>query len=252
MLDVSRFIEDTNAATSSDEAVCLFDAALKQLGYDRFCYSLITDHPSLGLKAGHGVAKNYPADWMSHYTANNYQKEDPVPRFCFSTTTPFTWDWLTATHSFSQEQKKIMNEAREAQLLDGAAVPLFGANGELAGVGLASSSGGVRPDINLLSLVRAVAIHFHMVYTEFEKKENLSGTAITANIHLTRREKEILLWAAEGKGDQVIADILGISYAAVRFHMNNVFKKLNVNERTFAIAKAIRHGLILPSYIGAP
>jgi DNA-binding CsgD family transcriptional regulator len=57
-------------------------------------------------------------------------------------------------------------------------------------------------------------------------------------------------WAAEGKSDSVIAEILGVSHSTVRFHMNNVFKKLNANERTLATVKAIRHGLILPSFIG--
>jgi DNA-binding CsgD family transcriptional regulator len=95
-------------------------------------------------------------------------------------------------------------------------------------------------------------MHFHMVYTELEKKARWGGAAIPVDIHLTMREKEILLWAAEGKSDQIIADILGISYSGIRFHMNNVFKKFNVNDRTLVIAKAIRHGLILPSYVGIP
>ena len=69
------------------------------------------------------------------------------------------------------------------------------------------------------------------------------------NVHLTNREKEILLWVAEGKSDSIIADIIGVSHAAIRFHLNNIFKKLDANERTLATVKAIRQGLILPSYV---
>ncbi len=252
MIDIGSFIEDTNAAKTSEEVVRIFCEALKQLGYDRFCYSLITDHPSLGLKAGHGVARNYSSSWMSHYLDNGYEKKDPVPRFCFATTKPFTWDWLTSTQNLAPIQHRIMNEAKEARLLDGAALPIYGANGELAGIGIASSLGGVKPDINLLSKIRAVTLHFHMAYTELEKKEQEGNTSMPVTIHLTMREKEILLWAAEGKSDQIIADIIGISYSGIRFHMNNVFRKFNVNDRTLVIAKAIRHGLILPSYVGIP
>ena len=246
---IEDFIANTNAAKSSDEVVAILGDALKQLGYDRFCYSLITDHPSLGLKAGHGIAKNYPQDWMSRYQENQYEKKDPVPRFCFATNKPFTWSWLENTRDLGIAQKRVMNEAKEAKLLDGAAIPIFGASGELAGIGLASSLGDIKPDINLLSLICVIVLHFHMAYTELEKKEALNAGATTSGIYLTAREKEILLWTAEGKGDQVIADIIGLSYAAVRFHMNNIFRKLGVNDRTLAIAKAIRHGLILPSYI---
>ena len=66
-------------------------------------------------------------------------------------------------------------------------------------------------------------------------------------VHLTEREREILSWAAEGKSDAVIADIIGISHATIRFHLNNIFRKLQANERTLATVKAIRLGLIFPS-----
>ena len=59
-----------------------------------------------------------------------------------------------------------------------------------------------------------------------------------------------MLWAAEGKSDAVIAEIIGISHATIRFHMNNIFRKLQANERTLATVKAIRQGLILPTCIG--
>ena len=39
-----------------------------------------------------------------------------------------------------------MHEAKEAGLLDGVAIPICGHKGELAGVGMASSAGGIRPD----------------------------------------------------------------------------------------------------------
>ncbi|MCV0381715.1 LuxR family transcriptional regulator [Nitratireductor sp.] len=244
MVTIEEFIRQTNAASSAEEVFTLFERALKEFGYDRICYSLITDHPSLGLQAGHGVLRNYSEDWMKHYFERQYEKIDPVPKFCFSTNMPFTWDWLTATRELSGEAHLVMNEANEARLYDGVAVPLYGANGELAGVGMASSSGGVKVDKDMLCTIRALAFQFHLAFTEKEAEQNE-----LKNVHLTDREKEILLWAAEGKSDPVIADILNISYPTVRYHMNNIFRKLNANERTFAVVKAIRHGLILPSYV---
>jgi DNA-binding CsgD family transcriptional regulator len=247
---IERFIEDTNKATSSKEATRIFERALAHFGYDRFCYSLITAHPSAGLDAAHGVARNYPDDWMAHYAANHYEKKDPVRVYAFASDRPFTWDSLGQARNLKPEQQRVMDEAREAGLLDGIAVPICGQNGELAGVGMASSIGGVRPDINLLSKIRALTLQFHLVYTELEKKNRSSRDNFASNVHLTAREKEILLWAADGKSDGVIAEIIGISHATIRFHMNNIFKKLNANERTLATVKAIRHGLILPSYVG--
>jgi DNA-binding CsgD family transcriptional regulator len=246
---IERFIEDTNKAKSSQEATRIFECALAYYGYDRFCYSLITAHPSLGLDAGHGVARNYPDDWMSYYEANHYEKKDPVPKHCFTTCRPFTWDSLSRAGSLKPEQQRVMDEARTAGLLEGIAIPICGQNGELAGVGMASSSGGICPEINLLDKLRALAMQYHLVYTELEKDDPPARDTSIENVHLSEREKEILLWAAQGKSDSVIGDIIGVSHSTIRFHMKNIFRKLNANERTLATVKAIRHGLILPSYV---
>ena len=80
---IECFIEEANDAKSTQEVARLFGDVLKDYGYDRFCYSLVTDHPSLGLNAGHGIVANYPEDWMAHYKANLYEKKDPVPRHGF-------------------------------------------------------------------------------------------------------------------------------------------------------------------------
>ena len=247
---IESFIEETNRATSSREVSVLFGKTLNRLGYDRFCYSLITAHPSLGLDAGHGIAENYPDDWMSHYKANHYEKIDPVPRHGYTTSNPFTWDSVMQARELKRDEKKVMNEAIDARLLDGLAIPICGHNGELAGVGMASSAGGVGMDANLLSKIRALSYQFHLTYTELMRKKDSGAPSDFGQVRLTEREKEILLWAAEGKSDAVIAEIIGISHATIRFHMNNIFRKLQANERTLATVKAIRQGLILPTCIG--
>ncbi len=173
------------------------------------------------------------------------RKKNPIPHHGVGTNRPFTWESVLHAGKVTAEQKKIMNEAKEARLLDGIAIPICGHYGELAGMGLASSAGGIRPEKNLLSKIGALVLHFHLVYTELEKKARSAG-----EVQLTEREKEILLWASQGKSDSVIADIIGVSHSTIRFHMNNIFKKLNANERTLATVKAIRKGLILPTYLG--
>ena len=242
---IEDFIENANKAKSTQEVAQLFSDILKTYGYDRFCYSLVTDHPSLGLDAGHGIIANYPDDWMSHYKTNQYEKKDPVPRKAFKTFRPFTWDSLSQTEDLASNEKQVLNEAREAGLLDGVAIPIYGRNGELAGVGMASSTGDTRADANVLSKLRTLAMQFHLAFTDLEQEDRAAKS-----VHLTSREKEILLWAAEGKSDSVIGEIIGVSHATIRFHMNNIFKKLDANERTLATVKAIRQGLILPSYTG--
>lgn len=51
---LEEFITRSNGASSQEEVFALFQAALKDMGYDSVVYSLLTDHPSIGRKAGHG------------------------------------------------------------------------------------------------------------------------------------------------------------------------------------------------------
>lgn len=61
---------------------------------------------------------------------------------------------------------------------------------------------------------------------------------------LTRRELEILQLIAAGESNQSIADRLVITLSAVKKHTGNIFRKLNVNSRTQALARAGELGLL--------
>lgn len=61
---------------------------------------------------------------------------------------------------------------------------------------------------------------------------------------LTPREREILALYAEGKTAYDIARALGISSATVKFHTRNTFDKLNVRNKTAAVARALTLGLL--------
>lgn len=58
------------------------------------------------------------------------------------------------------------------------------------------------------------------------------------------RRREILSMAAEGLLDKQIGDRLGISESTVRNHWQHMFTRLDVSNRTEAVSRAIRLGLI--------
>ncbi|MDZ4372786.1 MAG: helix-turn-helix transcriptional regulator [Phenylobacterium sp.] len=63
---------------------------------------------------------------------------------------------------------------------------------------------------------------------------------------LTRREIQVLKWAAAGKTDAEIASLVTISLPTVRFHLKNASRKLGAGGRSQAIQRAATFG-----YIGA-
>lgn len=61
---------------------------------------------------------------------------------------------------------------------------------------------------------------------------------------LTEREREVLNLILGGKNTPTMAKTLHISEGTVKFHINNIFQKLGVNDRTQAIIEALRRGII--------
>jgi len=57
---------------------------------------------------------------------------------------------------------------------------------------------------------------------------------------LTSREKEVLTLVAKGASNQEIADKLFVREVTVKTHLNNIFKKLNVTNRTQAVLLAMQ------------
>lgn len=60
--------------------------------------------------------------------------------------------------------------------------------------------------------------------------------------NLTERESEILCLLADGKIKKEVADLLGISYYTVDTHVKRIYKKLQVNNLSGAIARMTQSG----------
>jgi len=59
------------------------------------------------------------------------------------------------------------------------------------------------------------------------------------NTSLTNREREVLRWIKEGKSTWETSVILGIKSRTVKYHLSNIYRKLDVMNRAQAVAKVI-------------
>jgi DNA-binding NarL/FixJ family response regulator len=67
---------------------------------------------------------------------------------------------------------------------------------------------------------------------------------VEQQFQLTQREAEVLTWVAKGKTSAEIAIILSLAERTVNFHCDQAMKRLDVINRTQAVATAIAQGLI--------
>lgn len=63
---------------------------------------------------------------------------------------------------------------------------------------------------------------------------------LTQELHLTDREGEVLFWLSQGKTNRDIAEILTLSARTVNKHLEQIFQKLGVDNRTSAAVLADR------------
>lgn len=61
---------------------------------------------------------------------------------------------------------------------------------------------------------------------------------------LTEREREVLSLMVQGTSTAKLAETMHLSEGTIKFHINNIFQKLDVNDRAQAIIVALRRGII--------
>ena len=103
----------------------------------------------------------------------------------------------------------------------------------------------VKPFIlpNLLARIEAV---LRRAKWQQESQPKTSGT-LNKNVNidaLTPKEKEVLALVSQGASNQEIADKLCVRDVTVKTHLNSIFKKLKVTNRTQAVLLAIQMNLI--------
>jgi len=103
----------------------------------------------------------------------------------------------------------------------------------------------VKPFIlpNLLARIEAV-LRRSRRYKHNNSSSNVTITQNNKFNSLTKREKDVLLLVTQGESNKSIAEKLVLSEITVKSHLNSIFKKLNVANRTQAVLIAMQMNLV--------
>jgi LuxR family quorum sensing-dependent transcriptional regulator len=193
--------------------------------------------PSIRQK-DHVILCDWPVDWLARYVARNYVDHDPVVSHMKQLQAPFLWHDAANVGAQSKDSRAVMGDAGAFKLRDGLAFPLVTLDGTIVMVSL----GGERTEMSaaefgMVSLVSVYAIGRAM-------QLHTKPAPVIDHIELTTRETECLKWAAMGKSEWEISQILGISEHTSEKHLLNAKSKLGAVNRVQAVAEAIRRGYI--------
>jgi LuxR family transcriptional regulator, activator of conjugal transfer of Ti plasmids len=240
-----QFVEQLDGAKTLDESKSAFAAALERLGVQYYTYHIVRATTAPGRLPY--ILGNYPERWVQHYFSEGYLDDDPVVGEALRRQLPFSWSSIVKPEDLSQRQRRLMDEARDAEISDGMTIPLLGHGVENAAVSLVAP-GDAKEAADFLHhhrhLLHLMALYFHSKAGTALLEASLTAKSTRRRSILTPREREVLEWVARGKSAWEIASILEISEKSVEFHVDGVKRKLQVFNRTHAVVKAMVMGLI--------
>jgi LuxR family quorum sensing-dependent transcriptional regulator len=232
-----QHIRDLDRAHSPGEVCAILLRAVGQFGFQNVLAGSI---PVPGLsrrqQEAHVLLHEWPVEWSERYFSKGYLYRDPTIRRVTAGIEPFLWSELEGLDDDPAAQR-VMDEATDFRLHDGFTVPLITLDGEVAGFSLA----GPRIELpaqgrGMLTLLATYALAKTMLIRDRAQQQQA--------VVLSKREVEVLQWAAEGKTEWEIGAILGISEHTSEKFLRSARAKLSAVNRTHAVAEAIRLGLI--------
>lgn len=234
---VQEVVSRLKEAHNLDSLKILYARILADLGISRFTYGGVRLPRSGSTEPV--VLTTYPENWVQQYVECGYQAVDPVVRTGLASFLPFSWAEIKPS---MKRQREMLEEGRCAGLISGMSVPIHGVAAEMALISLSSEMStnefGRFLNFHAHSL-HVLALHFHACVADIT-----SRGVVLPHVHLTKRETEVLTWVAHGKTTWEVSEILRLSEATIVFHVENAKTKLGVSTRSYAVAMALRLGLI--------
>ncbi|WP_193369932.1 helix-turn-helix transcriptional regulator [Pelagibius marinus] len=252
---VESYVEALSGARSTAEIGAKLESVLKGMGFKSFAYVHV--RPPLGKKLRsfvppgsrsgnqvHEFLSTLPGPWVDHYLSQDYGDLDPTLQAAVSRLMPFQWREIGVRNDLSNGQRKVLNEARDHGVKDGATIPIHGPDSGLSTLSIVGG-GGEREfqDAYQRSYRDLVwlAINTHEAFLNLAESAPDLG-----RVRLTDRERDCLVWTARGKTAWEVGQILSISEETVLFHLKNVTRKLGVFSKHHAVVKAVIQGYIVP------
>ncbi|PCK88645.1 LuxR family transcriptional regulator [Rhizobium sophoriradicis] len=186
---------------------------------------------------GSTVLTSWPAELLALYDQEGLMVDSPVLRRLRTSARPFFYDM--SRQSWPRDDGKsalVVGLFERFRMMRCAYFPTHEASGLRGAVSFA----GDREPFSPAEMRELCYIAIH-VFDRLAEIRNLDTRMTDA---LTDREIDCLNWTAAGKTSAEIAEILSLSEHTVNHYLNRATKKLDTVNRTQAVAKALRIGLI--------
>lgn len=239
-----KFIKAFDNTATLDDIRTVYHEICRHYGFDHFTY--VGRIPTSFVNPDYIYISGYPYGRQRRYREK--YKKDPMAQHCVENITPIDWKNICETGTGDNAVSKFMREARNRGLRNGVSIPVHGGKGDSAVVSFAVHRKNNIPDDKInksTPYLYLLSVYAHQAAMRVSVSNHSDQQTQTV---LTRRERECLIWVAEGETAWDISNRLGIVESTVIFHLQNSIKKLGATNRQQAVAKAALMGLLLPEF----
>lgn len=181
---------------------------------------------------------NFPREVIDEYMRRGYLRNDAFTTHLARAERPFMWRDLQQQYR-SEGHKEIYAYYSDCGLRDGfSAAARFTQAGLVSVFSFACSHAELSRHRRHIAVVEYLAPFLHAALAKVHH-----GVLKEVPV-LTEREVQVMHWAKFGKTDWEISLQMSICPRTVKFHIENVMRKLQASNRLQATAVALSHGLI--------
>jgi DNA-binding CsgD family transcriptional regulator len=232
-----KFAAAVDAAQSIDELRNLVDAITREMGFGHFALSHHVDVPRAPAPAIR--IHTYPDEWEAYFDAARLGPSDPVHRASHLTNAGFRWSRLSRLIVLTGRDKEVLADARKAGLEDGFTVPAHipGESSGSCSFATARGRSSKRHWEPLAQYIGAIAF-------EGARRLLCVRPIDPDRPRLSDRQRDCIYWAARGKSDWEISQILGIGHDTAVQHMKEARSRYGVGNRTQLAIHALYDGAL--------
>lgn len=236
MEKASRLVEEIGGFKSQFDVFRFMKRVAETFGCRAFMVLTLPAKTSLTI-AGSSVITNWPPEMISYYDKEGLLTASPVIERLRNSTTPFPYD--TTRINVDRPDGKLeaaIKLFKRYNMERGAYFPVHDSLGQRGAISLSG-------DREAFSHEEMMALSYLFIHV-FDSLSALREMDRKPNETLTDREIDCLTWTAAGKTSAEIAEILTLSEHTVNHYLNRATKKLDTVNRTQAVVKAMKTGLI--------
>lgn len=204
----------------------------------RFNFFAIVHHIRFGRPSTDKIRlSNYPLEWLAKLREDEHFQE-PVLKAAERTSSGFLWSRLHEHVPMGEQEREYMKRAAGFGLAEGFTVPNHVPGETFGSCHFAVSRRSDLPVQNLPAAQALGCFAFEAARQIVHKNQQPSEEYVIP-APLTDRQRDCVLFAARGKSDSVIAELLKIRPRTVNEHIEAAKRRYSVATRTQLIVRAL-------------